>query len=213
MSALRIFRRESPVNVLGPGIRAVIWVQGCPFGCPFCIVPESWDAQGGQEVTVTELADWAIAQPVEGLTLSGGEPMAQAEALSELIEQVRGRRDCGIVCYTGHTYEQLVAHGSVAQVRLLKRIDLLIDGLYIARHHANLLWRGSTNQRLICLTDRYRDLVESLTAESDCSAGVEFFRDDRGAVAFAGVPGDPDFRAEFTAQMARFGISFDMEMR
>lgn len=209
---LRIFRREAPVTVLGPGRRAVIWVQGCPFACKNCIVPESWDANGGEEVPVAELIAWTLAQPdIEGLTLSGGEPMAQAAALSQLVRQVAAQRDLSVVCYTGYTHEHLCAHGTPEQQDLLQQTDLLIDGVYLEQRHSDLLWRGSANQRLICLSERYRDVVSARTAEADRSAGIEFFMDTEGAVAFAGVPQKPGFREEFAARMAQFGIAFDTE--
>lgn len=58
---LRIFRRQSPVSVLGPGQRAVVWVQGCQFACKNCIVPDSWDETAGELLTVAELTDWGLA--------------------------------------------------------------------------------------------------------------------------------------------------------
>ncbi len=196
--------------MLGPGQRAVIWVQGCPFACPNCIVPESWDATGGKEVPLEELKDWILAQPdIEGVTLSGGEPMAQAQALTRLVKEVRRHRDLGVVCYTGYTHEHLMANGTEAQRQLLRQIDLLIDGVYLARRHADLLWRGSSNQRLLFLTERYRKRMGELAPGADRSAGVEFFQDERGAVAFAGVPAQPGFREEFAARMAQWGIGFE----
>lgn len=209
---LRIFRREAPVTVLGPGRRAVIWVQGCPFACRDCIVPESWDTEGGEQACVEELAEWTLAQPdIEGLTLSGGEPMAQAGALLQLVTQIRAKRNLGVVCYTGYTHEHLRGHGAPEQRQLLQEIDLLIDGVYLEQRHADLLWRGSANQRLICLSERYRKMLTTLTPGADRSAGIEFFMDTRGAVAFAGVPKQPRFRQEFAARMTQFGIAFDTE--
>ncbi len=198
--------------MLGPGRRAVIWVQGCPFACRNCIVPESWDATAGTEVAVAELVEWILAQPdIEGVTLSGGEPMAQAGALTQLIREVVAQRDLGVVCYTGYTHEHLRSHGTPAQQQLLQQIDLLIDGVYLEQRHADLLWRGSANQRLLCLTKRYREILAGLTSEAEHSAGIEFFMDTQGAVAFAGVPQQPGFREEFAARMAQFGIGFDTE--
>src|SRR4051812_23018477 len=101
---LRIFRRDAPITVLGPGNRAVIWVQGCPLACPGCIVPDSWYATGGETISVHALVNWITDQKdIEGITLSGGEPMAQAEPLSELIRNVQSQADLGVVCYTGYT--------------------------------------------------------------------------------------------------------------
>ncbi len=204
---LRIFRRQSPVTVLGPGNRAVIWVQGCGFACQGCIVPESWNREGGEAVAILELATWILAQPeIEGITLSGGEPMLQASALVELIDTVRQVRDLGVMCYTGYRIEQLQQQGTVWQQALLQRLDLLIDGTYIKSQHGDLLWRGSTNQRLILLTQRYLSILKQKLAEGDKSAGLEFYTDIMGEFYFTGVPSQPGFRAEFEARMLSRGV-------
>lgn len=114
---IRIFRYQSPVKVLGFFSRAVIWVQGCKFACPNCIVPESWDLEeGGESISLQFLADWILTQKgIEGVTFSGGEPMLQAEELSNLIDIIKLKKDLGVVCYTGYTLENLVRYGSQYQ--------------------------------------------------------------------------------------------------
>ena len=206
--AVRIFRRTAPVSVLGPGERAVIWVQGCRLACRGCIVPESWDARGGASVPVSDLAGWVLAQPgIEGITLSGGEPMDQAAGLAALIDVVRRGADLGVVLFTGYTHERLESGGSGEQKALLERTDLLIDGPYIEPLHADLLWRGSSNQRLLPLTTRYRRLVTSLPPESDRSAGLQFEVDERGVMGYAGVPAVPRFDPEFRRRMREHGVA------
>ena len=123
---IRIFRYQSPVKVLGFFSRAVIWVQGCKFACTNCIVPESWDLEeGGESISLQFLADWILTQKgIEGVTFSGGEPMLQAEELSNLIDIIKLKKDLGVVCYTGYTLENLVRHGSQYQKLLLSKIDL-----------------------------------------------------------------------------------------
>lgn len=204
---LRIFRRQAPVQVLGPGRRAVIWVQGCPFACPGCIVPESWEATGGEAIAVSALAAWVLAQPdVVGITLSGGEPMGQAAALVALIDQVRAVRDLGVMCYTGDRLERLQAHGSLAQRALLERIDLLVDGPYRQDQHGDLLWRGSHNQRLLALSDRDRNAIPSPWSAADGSAGLEFVTGTDGSVVFNGVPAIAGFRPAFETQLRDRGV-------
>lgn len=207
-NCLRIFRRQSPVTVLGPYKRAVIWVQGCEFACRGCLVPESWDEAGTEGIAIAELADWVLAQAdIEGITLSGGEPMLQAAALVSLIDTVRQSRDIGVVCYTGYRCEQLQQQGTADQLSLLDRIDLLVDGVYIESLHGDLLWRGSSNQRLLMLTTRYREVLMQQLATGDRSAGMEFGVDVTGAFYFTGIPAQPGFRAEFAARMQRLGIT------
>jgi anaerobic ribonucleoside-triphosphate reductase activating protein len=205
---LRIFRRQSPVQVLGPHQRAVVWVQGCRWACQGCIVPESWSAKGGEVITLGELARWTLAQPdIEGITLSGGEPMLQASALVEFIDLIRQDRDLGVMCYTGYTLQGLQNNGTKAQRELLRRLDLLVDGLYQADQHDNLLWRGSRNQRLQLLTSRYQSYLEDYLQDGDRSAGLEFFTGNDQEVSFTGVPEKVDFRQQFEAALRARGIS------
>jgi anaerobic ribonucleoside-triphosphate reductase activating protein len=205
---LRIFRRQSPVRVLGPHQRAVIWVQGCEWACPGCIVPESWSATTGQVVSLTELAAWVLAQSdIEGITLSGGEPLLQAPALTELIDQLRRERDLGVVCYTGYRLKDLQQRGTDAQRQLLSRIDLLIDGRYQAAQHDNLLWRGSRNQQLRLLTPRYATDLEKYLSQGDRSAGLEFLTNTEQEITFTGVPERANFRQQFEAALQAKGIS------
>ncbi len=206
---LRLFARQSPTRVLGPELRAVIWVQGCKFACPNCIVPESWDELAGELVPVTEVANWILAQPdLEGITISGGEPFLQAESLANLIDLLRNKASLGVVCYTGYRWEKL-QQGTPKQKDLLKRVDLLIDGVYIEGQHGDLLWRGSANQRLLPLSDRYRDLVEEKLAGEERSAGLEFFLEATGEIQFVGVPKQPGFRPEFESKMSHRGVIFN----
>src|SRR5476651_1168381 len=99
---LRLARRSNRCTVLGPGVRAVFWVKGCPLRCPGCVAPETLPFAGGEVVPISRLAEEIAAlREIEGLTFSGGEPMAQAAALAELVDSVRARRDLSVVCYTG----------------------------------------------------------------------------------------------------------------
>ena len=207
MPILHLFSRQSPVSVLGPGQRAVIWVQGCRFACKNCIVPESWDESAGERVTVAQIADWVLAQPgIEGMTFSGGEPMLQAQALAELVDLVRAKADLGVVCYTGYRLEQLQQYGTPEQQDLLQRTDLLIDGVYTEEKHADLLWRGSANQRLLLMTERYQSFILAQLAQGERSVGLEFFMESTGEIQFVGVPKEPGFRQEFESRMLNRGL-------
>ncbi|HXE72553.1 MAG TPA: 4Fe-4S cluster-binding domain-containing protein, partial [Candidatus Nitrosotenuis sp.] len=80
---MRLFRRQARTRVLGPGERAVLWLQGCPLACPGCLVPESWDPRALPPTPLEEVVTWILQiEGIEGLTLTGGEPMAQAAALN-----------------------------------------------------------------------------------------------------------------------------------
>lgn len=187
-------------TVLGPGVRAVVWVHGCPLRCAGCVAPEDIPFEGGEQRATDDLAAELNALPSEvaGLTLSGGEPMAQAAALGRLVDQMRAGRDWSVMAYSGFTLEHLLRHGTAAQRALIERLDILVDGPYLARRHADLLWRGSANQRLRFLTDRHRPPAE------DTSAGLEFDV-TAGTLTWTGVPPVPDFRTGFEQAMAAAG--------
>jgi anaerobic ribonucleoside-triphosphate reductase activating protein len=200
------------VTVLGPGSRTVIWVQGCPFACAGCISPEARDPNGGERVQVDDLVGLVTDDlSTDGLTFSGGEPMEQAGALTSIVRQVRSKRDIGVMCYTGYKLDYLQQHGNTDQIELLKEIDLLVDGPYVAELHDDLLWRGSSNQRLLPLTERYRAIVDSLSSDSDKSAGLEFRLNDDGSLRFLGVPASPNFSADFENALSERGISLRIE--
>ena len=162
MDAIRYSARVGDCTVLGPGTRAVLWVHGCCFDCPGCIGHRYKEGEW-LEATPSELADWYLGLACDGLTVSGGEPMLQAEALAEFVRLVREQRDCGVIVYSGFTHEQLEERAVDDEgVRsFLSAIDLLIDGRYVDELNDGRPYVGSSNQRIIALTDRYRDDVDA----------------------------------------------------
>jgi anaerobic ribonucleoside-triphosphate reductase activating protein len=151
-------------QTLGPGLRGVIWVQGCPFRCSGCIAPDWIPVQVAQLISPKDLAEQMLQRPeINGLTFSGGEPMRQAAGLAEVAKIVRRKRDFSIICFTGYTLAQLQKHPPGPGVpELLAELDVLIDGQYQALDNDNLGLRGSSNQQLHYLTSRHRkDRLES----------------------------------------------------
>ena len=156
MTPLRIYQREPAVYTLGPGRRYCLWVQGCPRRCPGCVSAQSQDPEGGYPMSPGAVAmEIRLAHP-DGVTISGGEPFLQAEALAQMLSILRDQMHCdlGVIVYTGYTLEELAALPD-AQL-LLPYVDLLIDGPYVQALDDGLSLRGSSNQRVIPLTDRYR---------------------------------------------------------
>jgi anaerobic ribonucleoside-triphosphate reductase activating protein len=145
-------------RALGPGLRAVVWVQGCCFHCPGCIAPEWIPWRIVRLMTPEEVVSELLAHPeVTGLTFSGGEPMLQAAGLAAVARLARRQRDLSIICYTGFTLEQLRTNPPGPGVEdLLDAIDVLIDGPYIEELNDQQGLRGSANQRIHYLTDRLR---------------------------------------------------------
>ena len=142
--------KESVVD--GPGIRMVIFVQGCPHGCIGCHNPGSHDPAGGYESTTEELiAALPDGKLISGVTLSGGEPFLQAEAAAEIATAAKNR-GLSVVTYTGYRFELLLEIGEnkPAVLALLQQTDILVDGPYEQeKRDLGLPFRGSTNQRLI----------------------------------------------------------------
>lgn len=134
----------------GPGYRLAVFVQGCPHACPGCHNPDTHDFAGGYLGDTADVIARMGKNPlVRGVTLTGGEPMMQAEALCEIASAAR-EKGLSVWCYTGYTLEALEREGNPARMRLLELIDVLVDGPYVAHQRSlDLLYRGSGNQRLI----------------------------------------------------------------
>lgn len=160
-STLRVRAVASHVTTLGPGRRFVVWTQGCPRRCAGCIAPETQLMDGGRVMSVKALAERALRSGDAGITLSGGEPFLQCEPLRALLDAVRAARDVGVIAYTGYTLEELRDMRAPAVDALLDRIDVLIDGPYVEALNDDLGLRGSSNQRCLFLTDRYRDAMSA----------------------------------------------------
>ena len=162
---------EERSRVNGPGERFVLWVQGCPLLCPGCVNEDYLPFAERHVVRVEEMADHILAVPgIEGVTYTGGEPTAQAHALALLSRRVRSA-GLSVVCYTGYTIEAIRERRDPWVEQLVGCVDILIDGPYAREQAASLLWRGSRNQRLLFLTDRYRHLASELEGRP---AEVEF---------------------------------------
>ncbi|MDR0222526.1 MAG: anaerobic ribonucleoside-triphosphate reductase activating protein [Oscillospiraceae bacterium] len=138
--------RNSVVD--GPGIRYVVFAQGCPFDCEGCHNPQTHDFDGG-ELTDTEIIAGEIKKDplLSGATFSGGEPFAQAKAFIDLAKRLGG---ANIVCYTGYTFEELYRSDKPETRELLSLIDVLVDGRFDkSKKSLELKFRGSANQRAI----------------------------------------------------------------
>lgn len=184
---VKLARVVDRTQVLGPGPRAVVVVQGCELRCRGCTVPETHRHDGGFSILVSDLVRRLDQiRNISGITLTGGEPFLQAAALTRVIDMLRVRRPTlSAMSYSGYRLEWLRAKGSRAQLDLLERLDLLVDGPYVERLHAPLRWRGSSNQRIHLLTPRHR---EELRQTEDMSAGMEWSFDSEQNLEWVGVP-------------------------
>lgn len=141
----------------GPGVRSVVWVQGCTLGCPKCFNPHTHAQQPVKLLDPEELgAQLAQLPGTDGLTISGGEPFQQADACARLAStvQVTG---LSVMVFSGYPFTFLSHSADAAVRRFLSSIDLLVAGPYIENRKSSRLWRGSSNQTLHYLTDRLRN--------------------------------------------------------
>lgn len=140
--------RNSIVN--GPGVRIVYFAQGCPHHCPGCHNPETHAPLGGTLYSIRTLADLAISDPLlDGITLSGGEPFEQPEAMSELVTRIRtARAELNVWAWSGYMMERLME--DPRRRALAELCDVIVDGPFVReRRTLDLPWRGSDNQRII----------------------------------------------------------------
>lgn len=191
MTGIALSRLHFPVQSLGPGRRVGVWVQGCSIRCPGCISVDTW-APGNDKTDVESvlraIAQWA--READGLTISGGEPFEQVEALVALVQGWRRLSEADVLIFSGYEFDQirpcLESNPGVA--------DGVITGPYQTHVPQTLALRGSDNQELHILTDRGARLAayERLAGPEDRRLDVMFDQD--GGIWFAGIPARNDFQ-------------------
>lgn len=147
---IRVCGIEPESIVDGPGFRYVLFVQGCPHRCHGCHNPESWDKNGGFDMTPAEIfSEIKANRNLRGVTFSGGEPFEQVPALIELGQMIK-ESGLTLMSFSGYTLEELMARHDADTDRLLDMLDILVDGRFIeSQRDLTLVYRGSTNQRVI----------------------------------------------------------------
>jgi anaerobic ribonucleoside-triphosphate reductase activating protein len=153
---MRVALMVEDTGAEGPGRRFALWVQGCTIRCPQCCNPQMFEREGGVEHETEALAAAIASQPgLEGVSLLGGEPFEQPEALADLCERVQAA-GLTVMIYTGYTLAQLKDRRDPATERALAACDLLVDGRFEAeQYETGRRWIGSKNQVLHFLTARY----------------------------------------------------------
>lgn len=134
----------------GVGLRTSIYFSGCNHFCCGCHNPQSWNLHNGKQMTIDELLNIVKSDEFANVTFSGGDPLYQCEGVTELARRIKEETDKTIWCYTGFTYEEILANEYLCQI--LPYIDVLVDGPYIEElRNTDLAFRGSENQRIIYL--------------------------------------------------------------
>lgn len=171
---LRVHSLWAGTRVNGPGLRFLVHVQGCSRRCPGCFNPETQDPCGGWDMSPQALAErvtdavraaGAVGPAMEGVTVSGGEPLEQAEALLDFLRRLRRRAptsppdgsvsapDLSVVLYSGFTRAEIACTPLGRQI--LELTDVLIDGPFVQAQAVDDGVRGSANQTVHFLTSRY----------------------------------------------------------
>ena len=135
----------------GPGVRLSIFLQGCAFHCKGCFNPETWDFDGGLELTddvISEVIELCSLDHITGLSILGGEPMhpKNREATLEIAKRFKEKYPKkNIWCWSGFLFDR-----DLKDLEVLKYIDVLVDGQFVEeKRNPKLKWRGSSNQRVI----------------------------------------------------------------
>lgn len=140
---MRILQIVKQTMADGPGIRNSIYVAGCDHKCPGCHNPQSWDFNGGTEMSVDEILDQVVEDGIE-ITITGGDPFYQEEELLNLLIKLWCLKK-NVWVYTGFLYEE------IKESPCMRYINVLVDGPYIAEQRITNDFKGSANQRIIKL--------------------------------------------------------------
>lgn len=156
---IRIADIKYETMVDGPGFRTSIYCQGCGHHCKNCHNSQTWDFEGGKEYDVEELFDIVLMEPFSDVTFSGGDPMFQAEAFTQLAKLIKNKTNKTIWCYSGYTFQEIKENAKMRQI--LPFLDVLVDGRYVdEKRNTDLKFRGSENQRILHLKDGEIDWIE-----------------------------------------------------
>ncbi len=212
-ATLELNKAHWPVTVLGPGRRIGLWVQGCTIHCPGCISQDTWPKDPSKTIPVRDLVAWCkrVAVPApDGVTISGGEPFEQPEGLRALLEGLIAwrrdeRLDFDILCYSGFPLRTLERR----HAKLMVMLDAIVPEPYVDALPLGKVWRGSSNQPLVPLSERgrarYASHVDAPMAEGGkrMQAAVE-----GGRIWMIGIPGRGDM-ARVEALCASRGLALE----
>jgi len=164
---MNIAHIEETSLIYGPGIRFVIWMQGCSIRCKDCWNKEMWSFKTKNDISIGKLFNKVIKEKnIEGITILGGEPFDQYEELLTLIKKIR-ETDLSIIIYTGYSLNEL---NDKNKTEILNLVDIIITDRYdkiYRTQNGGLI--GSSNQEIRFLTSRYSYLDLSKTNESEIS--------------------------------------------
>ena len=166
MTKISILKVVESTTVDGPGLRTSIYCAGCVNGCVGCHNPQSWDIMAGVPTDIDDLMKKIVDEDFCNVTFTGGDPMYQAKEFAQLARRIKSETDKNIWCYTGYTYEHI--KNNAEMMELFENLDVLVDGPFVSSlKDENLIFRGSSNQRLI---DVKKTLESGNVVEVDLNA-------------------------------------------
>ncbi len=163
----------------GPGQRGVVWVQGCSRHCEGCFNVETQSFSGGTEMDCDSIMNQFDFSKIQGLTVSGGEPFEQAEALKQLLKAAK-QKNLNTLVYSGYKYNEIFCN----HADVLLFVDYLIDGEFIKSIPSKCRWAGSGNQRFLQLEDG--KIKKDLTECEEYSQTAEITIDETGNMIITG---------------------------
>jgi anaerobic ribonucleoside-triphosphate reductase activating protein len=156
-------------KVNGPGLRFVLWTQGCSKGCKNCFNPETWSFEGYKLLTPLEIFELIKNSNVSGVTITGGDPLEQPEELLELLVLLESLNlSNGIILFTGYTIDEI--NKDFLLRKSLDYIDVLIDGRFEKDKRISSSLRGSENQNIIYFSSKIKE--EELNIDQEVEVGI-----------------------------------------
>ncbi len=180
-AVMRLHHFEPLSRSNGPGLRSVVWVQGCTLNCAGCFNPQTHDPRAGQPVSIGDLFERILAQgnQIEGITISGGEPLQQAPALMKLLKKVKAETRLSTLVFTGFAWQEAARISQMEEI--LPYIDVLLAGRYRSDLHIASGLRGSSNKTVHFLSPRYQQ------SDLDQVPPAEVIIDPTGEIRFSGI--------------------------
>lgn len=209
---ISVNKAHFPITVLGPGRRIGIWLQGCSIRCAGCISRDTWHVDSSYECDIETILGWCqhvTSNRFDGVTISGGEPFDQAEALCVLVEQFhywreRDQLDFDLLAYSGYGLKHLMEDHS----KILLRLDAIIPEPFQQESQKNLIWRGSANQSIIPLSEKGRRLYADKALQGKSAERKIQMMVDEQSIWFAGIPHKGDFD-RLATKCATMGVDFN----
>lgn len=206
---MQIARMLYPVKVLGPGNRIGIWVNGCRRACPGCANPELWEPDARKNISIEQIIKMVLSvmekHPVDGITISGGEPFLQTKDLAELVAMLKDYTD-DILIFTGYERRVLLERKKEAEDTryVLDAVAVLVDGKYIEEKNDGHPLRGSSNQKLYYRDSKVRDRYENYIQEQRKEQYAQIFPASDGTI-MVGIH-RKEFRDKMDSKMRERGI-------